>query len=145
VQGPAPMQIQGQGPVQFQAPFIPQTPGMTPGPVLIQAPGGFAAPGAMQAPVYVQERPPTASYAGSAVVVNPSVHSYGGLTYAGNSVLISGPMGFRPNMNGTVYAHPAFPGRNLFWNQDEARWCYQDDSSSTGWRFVPYEIFIPRP
>ena len=49
------------------------------------------------------------------------------------------------NMDGTVYVHPAFPGRNLFWNRNLERWCYQDPTSSSGWRFVPDDTYIPRP
>ena len=79
------------------------------------------------------------------LLASPVVHQYAGIVYPANSMLLTSASNLRANMNGTVYVHPALPGRNLFWNRDEERWCYQDVSSSTGWRFIPGELFIPHP
>ena len=74
---------------------------------------------------------------------SPRAVTYAGYVYPSNSQLFSSTSDLLANSDGRIFAHPALPGRVLYWNDNEDRWSYQDDRSPTGWFFVPREIYIP--
>ena len=78
-------------------------------------------------------------------LASPVAASYAGYVYPSNSVLVSSSSDLLANTDGKIFGHPAFPGRSLYWNYNESRWCYQDNRSATGWFFIPREVFIPPP
>jgi len=152
---PATAQVQGTAPMAgiVQIPGVAQVPGQVPTQVLAQAlPENLVlrpvAPQVFVSTINAPTPPPQPqpyTVLGAPILANQVVHSYCGYVYPGNSILFSGASALRANMDGTVYSHPNFPNRNLFWNHNESRWCYQDSTSSTGWLFVPEGIYIPRP
>lgn len=113
---------------------VPATDGTIAAAAAIAAPaGGITGVATLPAPI------------AAAPAVGAALANFGGYYYPSNSVLVSYTSDLLANTDGRVFTHPAFPGKLMYWNANEDRWCYQDSRSMSGWYFVPREIYIAAP